>query len=553
VKIALAQINPTVGDFAGNRALIERAAHEAYAAGAHLAVFPELVVCGYPAEDLLLRDAFLAAHDRTLEALASTLPPDLCVLVGCLARNDERQRGGRALFNAVAAIEDGLVRIVARKSLLPTYDVFDELRYFEPWTKPEQNLIEVQGTRVGLVICEDSWNDDEFWRERLYQIDPVARVVGAGARVVVNLSASPWCAGRDEFRHRMFQQQSRRHDVPVICVNMVGGNVEMQFDGSSMALKPEGLAFAPVPFASMVRVVDTDAAWTQPFVPRAREEMWYRALTQGIHDYGHKFGLSQAVVGLSGGIDSALVATLAADALGPNNVVGVAMPSRYSSAHSVSDAEILAKNLGIRLEKLPIHALQGAFEQTLAPLFSGTKPGLAEENLQARVRGNLLMAFSNKFGPMVLTTGNKSESAVGYCTLYGDMCGALAPIADLWKTEVYALARWINRDGERIPQGSLVKPPSAELRENQRDTDSLPPYEELDPVLRCLVEQEMSTAAAARATGMDIERVQNLYGLVHKSEFKRYQYAPALRLTERSWGGRRMPVSHRFLRETTDA
>ncbi len=552
MKIALAQINPTVGDFAGNRRLIERAANSAHVAGAQLLVCPELSVCGYPAEDLLQREAFLAAHDRALEALASSLPPDVCVLVGCLARNHERERGGRALFNAVAAIEDGLVRIVARKSLLPTYDVFDELRYFEPWTKPEENLIDVQGQRVGIVICEDSWNDVEFWQKRLYQIDPVERVVAAGAKVVVNLSASPWCAGLDEFRHRMFQQQSRRHNVPVICVNMVGGNVEMQFDGSSMALKPEGLAFSPVRFESAVRVVDTDEPWTQPFTPLDKEEMWYRALTQGIRDYGHKFGLTKAVIGLSGGIDSALVATLAADALGRANVVGVAMPSRYSSDHSVRDAEALAKNLGIRCEKLPIVDLQGAFDKALAPLFAGTKPGLAEENLQARMRGNLLMAFSNKFGPMLLATGNKSECAVGYCTLYGDTCGALAPIADLWKTEVYALSRWINRERERIPQSSIDKPPSAELRDNQLDSDSLPPYDELDPVLRCLVEQELSTEAAARATGMDIERVQHLYGLVQRSEFKRYQYAPTLRLTERCWSGRRMPVSHRFLRETTD-
>lgn len=553
MKIALAQINPTVGDFAGNCRLIESAAHAASGAGASIVVLPELSVCGYPAEDLLQREAFLAAHDAALEGLANGLPPDICVLVGCLARNEEQARGGRPLHNAVAAIEDGLARIVARKSLLPTYDVFDELRYFEPWTRPERNLLEVAGTKIGVVVCEDSWNDAEFWQERLYHLDPVERVVAAGAQIVINLSASPWCAGLDSFRFRMFQAQSQRHDVPMVCVNMVGGNVAMQFDGSSMAVKPEGLAFAPVPFASALRVVDTEEAWTLPMEPRPLDEMRYRAVVQGIRDYGHKFGLPKAVVGLSGGIDSALVATLAADALGKDNVVGVSMPSSFSSDASVTDAQALASNLGIRFVKLPITGLQSAFATTLAPVFADTTPGLAEENLQARMRGGLLMAFSNKFGHMLLTTGNKSECAVGYCTLYGDTCGALAPIADLWKTEVYALARWINRDGERIPRGSIEKPPSAELRPDQRDTDSLPPYDELDPVLRCLVEKQMSCVATAQATGMDIERVQQLYATMQKSEFKRYQYPPSLRLTDRSWSGRRLPVSHLFLREIEGA
>lgn len=546
MKIALAQINPTVGDFAGNAALIERQAHAARLAGAQLAVFPELAICGYPAEDLLLRDGFLAAHDRTLEALTGALPPDLCVLVGCLARNPERADGGRALHNAVAAIEDGLVRIVARKSLLPTYDVFDEARYFEPWQHPEQNVFEVAGTRVGVVVCEDSWNDPEFFRERLYALDPVEAVVRAGAKIVVNLSASPWRAHLDEFRARMFAAQSQRHGVPVVCVNMVGGNVEMQFDGSALAVKSEGFAFQPVAFASALHVVDTDLPWTQELAALPIEAMWHKALTQGIADYARKFGLPRAVLGLSGGIDSALVATLAVDALGAENVVGLAMPSRYSSAHSVSDALALAHNLGIRCEQVAITDLQTSFEKTLAPVFAGTEPGLAEENLQARMRGALLMAFSNKFGHMLLTTGNKSECAVGYTTLYGDTCGALAPIADLWKTEVYALARWLNRDGARIPAGSLHKPPSAELRPGQLDTDSLPPYAELDPVLRCLVERDLSVAATARETGMPEAQVAKWFALVQRSEFKRYQYPPTIRITERSWGGRRMPVSHRF-------
>lgn len=552
MKIALAQINPTVGDFAGNCRAIEQAANAASRAGARVVVFPELSVCGYPAEDLLQREAFLLAHDRALESLANELPPDICVLVGCLARNGEKVSGGRPLHNAVAAIEDGLARIVARKSLLPTYDVFDESRYFEPWTRPQENLVEVAGVTLGIVVCEDSWNDAEFWHDRLYRIDPVERVVAAGAQVVVNLSASPWCAGLEEFRFRMFHAQSRRHGVPVLCVNMVGGNVEMQFDGNSMAVKPEGLAFVPVAFAPTLQVVDLAAPWTEALPAHPVEEMRYRAILQGIRDYGHKFGLPKAVLGLSGGIDSALVATLATDALGQDHVVGVAMPSRFSSEASVADARALAANLGIRLVELPIVDLQASYAATLADVFAGTSPGLAEENLQARMRAALLMAFSNKFGHMLLTTGNKSECAVGYCTLYGDTCGALAPIADLWKTEVYALARWLNRDSERIPRRSIDKPPSAELRPDQLDTDSLPPYDQLDPVLRCLVERQMTCAATAEATGMDLDRVQQLHATMQRSEFKRFQYPPTLRLTERSWGGRRMPVSHRFLREVGD-
>lgn len=548
MKIGLCQINPTVGDFAGNCARIERATHQAVRAGAHLVVFSELVVCGYPPEDLLLRRSFLEAHDRALADLAASLPPDVPVLVGCLARNESAEsRGGRPLYNAVALLEDGLPRIVARKSLLPTYDVFDELRYFEPWRHPERNLVEVHGRRIGIVVCEDSWNEVEFFGFRRYDLDPMQRLVDAGAELLINLSASPWRRGLERFRLEMVGTAARRHGVPIFYVNQVGGNVALQFDGASFAIDSQGgLAFEPVLFEEAVRVVDLDEPWSSRLQERPDPEMHYRALVQGVRDYAGKFGFPRAVLGLSGGIDSSVTAVLAADALGPENVVGLMMPSRYSSEQSLRDARALAHNLGIEHHVLSIESLRETFEGVLAPIFAGAEPNVAEENVQARARAVLLMAYSNKFGHILLTTGNKSEAAVGYCTLYGDMAGALAVIADLWKTEVYALARWINRDGERIPEPCLTKPPSAELRPGQVDRDSLPPYEVLDPVLRCLVEQELPVQETARRTGTPLETVAWIWRQVVRSEFKRYQYAPTLRVSDRCWGGRRMPVCHRF-------
>jgi NAD+ synthase (glutamine-hydrolysing) len=557
MKIALCQLNPTVGDFEGNRQRILEAAAEARRQGADWALFSELALSGYPPEDLLLRDGFLDAHDRALQELAGSLPPDLPCLVGCLERNpDARQRGGRALFNAAALCEDGLARVVARKALLPTYDIFDELRYFEPWPRPEENVVSICGRRIGITICEDAWNDPVFFGERQYPVDPVECVARSGAEVLVNLSASPWNRragdgeGKEVFRHRMLSAASARHGLPFLFVNQVGGNVGIQFDGGSMAIAADGrLAFQPRFFEEVVHVVDLDASFEiEPsWLPRV--EMQRRAIVQGIADYGRKFGMSDCVLGLSGGIDSALTAALAVDALGADHVTGVAMPSTYSSSHSLSDAEDLARNLDIRFHVVPIAGLQQAFGDSLAGVFAGTEPGLAEENLQARARGTLLMAVSNKFGGMLLTTGNKSEAAVGYCTLYGDMNGALAPIADLWKTEVWDLARWINRDGIRIPVSSIEKPPSAELRPDQLDTDSLPPYEKLDPVLRLLVEEDLPVPEVASRTGMDEERVADLFRKVMATEFKRFQYAPTVRVSPRCWGGRRMPVSHRFVDE----
>ena len=547
MRVALCQIDTTVGDFDGNVQRIVAAAEQAASEGAQLAVFPELAICGYPAEDLLLRAAFLDAHDAAMDALARRAPQGTALLVGCLERNAAAAAsGGRGLFNGVALVRDGRCEVVARKCLLPTYDVFDESRYFEPCASPEQNLVEVSGVSVGVVVCEDSWNDEAFFGRLSYAMDPVERVVAAGAQLVVNLSASPWARGRTALRARMVTAAARRHGVPMIYVNQVGGDVELQFDGGSFAATADGIAAQPVAFAEDVTVVDTATPWQEQLVEPELVGMQHAACVQGVRAYVQKFGFSKVVLGLSGGIDSALVATLAVDALGADNVIGVGMPSRYSSEHSVDDARALAENLGIAFHLLPIAPLQDAFDATLQPVFAGTDPGLAEENVQSRARGVLLMAYANKHGALLLTTGNKSECAVGYCTIYGDTNGALAPIADLWKTEVWAMARWLNREVERIPANSIDKPPSAELRPDQLDTDSLPDYEALDPVLRSLVEEERSVEATAAQTGMAREEVERLFRLVQNSEWKRYQYPPTLRLSDRCWRGRRMPVSHRY-------
>ena len=553
MRIGICQINPVVGDFDGNRERIEAAAAEVRGEGAQLAVFSELAICGYPSDDLLLREGFLRANDRSLQELAAHLPPDLPTLVGCLERNEG---DGRPLYNAVALLEDGLCRIVARKSLLPTYDIFDEARFFEPWREPKSNVISIAGKRVGITICEDAWNDEEFFSDRRYHLDPVEEVVSAGAEILVNLSASPWARrctdgrGKHEFRAEMLGAISARHQRPLVLVNQYGGNVGVQFDGGSNGYGPDGrCAIEPVYFERGCAVVDTEAEWACTPAPVDLREMQCQALEQGIRDYCRKFGFERVVLGLSGGIDSALTAALAANALGGDNVTGIAMPSRYSSDHSVADAEALARNFGLRYHKVPIDGLQDAWSTALHELFAGTEPGVAEENLQARSRGVILMAHSNKFGAMLLTTGNKSECAVGYCTLYGDMCGGIAPIADLWKTEVYELARWINRDGERIPAGSITKPPSAELRPDQLDTDSLPPYDELDPILRHLVELDLPVGEVAEQLGAERELVAELFRKVQRSEYKRVQYPPTVRVSDRCWDGRRVPASHRFVAE----
>ncbi len=407
MRVALCQIDATVGDLDGNAARIADFAARAQAGGAELAVFPELALCGYPPGDLLVRPSSLQANLTALAQLAERVPRDLDVLVGCIAANEAAaSRGGRAVHNAVALLQRGEARIVATKTLLPTYDVFDESRYFEPNQAPEHNVVTLRGRRVGVVICEDGWNDEHFFDQRNYAVDPVERVVRAGAEIVVNLSASPWSRGKETFRYRMVAAAAARHGVPMLYVNLVGGDVELQFDGGSLAVKATGVAAQPVAFREALLVVDTDAAWTETPAPAPVPAMQHAAIVQGIRAYVRKFGFERVVIGLSGGVDSALVATLAVDALGSGDVTGIGMPSDVSSEHSVTDAQALAHNLGIRFELLPIASLQRTFLGVLQPVFGSGPHGIAEENLQSRIRGTLLMAFENKHGQLLLTTGN---------------------------------------------------------------------------------------------------------------------------------------------------
>jgi len=543
LKIALLQLNSTIGAFAANRQKLVSAYLAACAQGAEFVLAPELFLCGYPPRDLLQRADFIEANLAALAETASAVGAvPLCV--GYVSRNAERP--GRGLRNSAAILQHGAVVWRTHKSLLPTYDVFDEDRYFEP----AQQLapFAFAGHRLGITICEDIWNDEDFWPERLYRRDPVKELIAGGADVILNLSASPWCEGKERTRLAMLQRLARDERVPLVQVNLVGANDELIFDGHSVALDARGEVLARgAGFAEEIVVVDlAEPPAVGPADFPVREQLLHGALTLGIRDYVRKCGFKSVLVGLSGGIDSALVAALAADALGPENVWGVAMPARYSSAGSLSDAAALAKNLGIRHDVLPIEPVFESVEHQLSGVFAGTKPNEAEENFQSRLRGLMLMALSNKFGALVLTTGNKSEMAVGYCTLYGDMCGALAVIADVFKTDVYRLARWINRERVIIPVDSLQKPPSAELRHNQKDQDSLPPYEILDGILAAYVLHNLSPAEIV-ARGYAAATVQDVINKVTFSEYKRRQAAPGLKVSPRAFGmGRRVPVAQQF-------
>jgi NAD+ synthetase len=544
MRIGLLQLNATVGAFDKNRARLEEAYREAVDRGAQLVLAPELFLCGYPPRDLLLRDDFVQRGLDTLDALAAAVG-GTPLIAGYVDRNPARP--GRPLHNAAAVIRNG--RIIHRvvKSLLPTYDVFDEDRYFEPAEKVAP--VEIDGHRIAVTICEDIWNDADFWPVRRYRRDPVRELAAAGAELIVNISASPWERGKETTRLAMLRRVASDERVPLVQVNMVGGNDELIFDGHSVALNAHGDVVAlGAGFAEEVLVVDTDAPSPAPALtpPANQEEQLFRALALGVRDYVAKCGFKSVVLGLSGGIDSALVAVIAAEALGKERVWGVSLPSRYSSAGSLTDAEQIARKLGIRYDVLPIAGPVAEAEKTLGSVFAGRTPDLTEENIQSRLRGLLLMALSNKFGPLVLTTGNKSELAVGYCTLYGDMCGALAVIADVLKTEIYALARWINRDGEIIPLSTIEKPPSAELRPNQTDQDSLPPYDVLDRVLRRYVVDEADPMLPA-SEGIAPEVVREVLNKIVFSEYKRRQAAPGLKVSPRAFGmGRRVPIAQGF-------
>lgn len=542
MKIALAQINTTVGDFDRNIAAVIRAYHQARDAGARIVVAPELATCGYPPRDLLAKEHFVDANLRALQELAAATH-DAGLVVGYV---DRCQGAGRSLTNSVALLRNG--RIVARrhKSLLPSYDVFDEDRYFEPAT---ENLpVDFDGQSLGLTVCEDLWNDEDFWRDqRRYANDPVQGLLTAGVDIILNASASPWHLEKESLRHDMLRSLAKKAKKPVVYCNLVGGNDELVFDGGSMVFNAKGKLIAQCKaFAEDLIVVDVEKA---PMIEPADfcdEENVFRALVLGVRDYMGKCGFKQAVIGLSGGIDSALTAVVAAEALGRENVRGVAMPSQYSSEGSRTDARVLAGNLGIQFDEIPIEEQFNAVRHRLADVFAGRDEDVTEENIQARIRGVTMMAMSNKFGSLLLTTGNKSELAVGYCTLYGDMCGGLAVISDVPKTLVYRISKWINRNGEIIPEDTITKPPSAELRPDQKDQDSLPEYDILDAILEryvvdCRSVQEIITE------GFDEGVVRKIVRLIDLNEYKRRQAAPGLKVTSKAFGmGRRMPIAQRF-------
>jgi NAD+ synthase (glutamine-hydrolysing) len=553
MKIALAQFNPTVGDFAGNTARILALATEAKERGANLAVFSELCLCGYLPQDLLERPAFIERNKRELKALAAKLP--LPAIVGYAGKNSNGT--GKAIANKAALLSGGKIVFEQSKMLLPTYDVFDESRYFQPATK--QSVYEFGGEKLGITICEDVWNDKNFWAVRLYDRDPVTELAAQGTQVLINISASPYTIDKRGLRVDMLRSTAMTHKLPVVYVNQVGGNDSLIFDGASMALTADGkVAAQGAAFEEDLVLFDTATGEGEIHEqPREEIEYAYRALVLGTRDYVHKCRFAKTLVGLSGGIDSAVVAAIAVDALGAENVLGVSMPGPFSSEGSKTDAEAVARNLGIEFKTIPITSVYESYLAALKPVFGKRKPDVAEENIQARIRGNYLMALSNKFGSMVLSTGNKSELAVGYCTLYGDMAGGLAVISDVPKLMVYALAEYVNQKARReagnskaevIPKSTIEKPPSAELRENQKDVDSLPPYDVLDRILKSYIEDVRGPQEIADKYGYDLKLVREIAALVDRSEYKRKQAAPGLKLTSRAFGfGRPFPIAQRFV------
>ena len=544
MKIALAQFNPTVGDFSGNSSRILDFALQAQTRGADLAVFSELCLCGYLPQDLLERPAFIERNLVELKALAEKLP--IPAIVGYAGKVENPT--GKSIANKAALLCGGKVAFEQSKMLLPTYDVFDESRYFQP--AREQFVFPLSGERLGITICEDIWNDKNFWSKRLYERDPVAELVGKGTTVLINISASPYTIDKRAFRFDMLHSLARHHHHPIVYVNQVGGDDSLVFDGASVAIMPDGsVAAQACAFEEDLVIFDTCIGRGELHaLPNEELEYSYRALVVGTRDYVGKCGFKKVLVGLSGGIDSAVVAAIAAAALGPESVLGVSMPGPFSSEGSRRDAEQVARNLGISLLVLPITDVFNSYLTALKPAFADLPPGVAEENIQARIRGNFLMALSNKFGSMVLSTGNKSEMAVGYCTLYGDMAGGLAVVSDVPKMMIYALARWLNREREVIPEASIEKPPSAELRPNQTDQDELPPYEILDRILKAYVEEVKSAEEIADHFGFDIDLVRKTVRRVDRNEYKRKQAPPGLKITSRAFGfGRPFPIAQRFI------
>ena len=544
MKIALAQINPTVGDFAGNSAKILEFAQRAAERGADLVVFSELCLCGYLPLDLIERPQFIDRNERELACLAKRLP--IPSIVGYAARANGLT--GKSAANAAALLANGKIEFVQQKMLLPTYDVFDESRYFQPAT--EQQIFSLSGENLGITVCEDIWNDKTFWAKPLYDRDPVAELVAKRASLIINISGSPYTIDKRELRLDMLRALAKSHGLPVVYVNQVGGNDSLVFDGESVVVMPDGRIPAHArSFEEDLVLFDTKTASGELYSrPSTELDLVLQALICGTHDYVCKSGFRAVVVGLSGGIDSSVVAAVAVAALGRENVLGISMPGPYSSEGSRADARQLAANLGIEFQTIPITDVFQSYRTTLADAFRGRQEDVTEENLQARVRGNLLMALSNKFGSMVLSTGNKSEMAVGYCTLYGDMAGGLAMLSDVPKTMVYALAGLINRERELIPIASIEKPPSAELRPNQKDQDSLPLYDVLDRILGAYIEDVKSPGEIASQYGFDIELVRSIAKKVDRNEYKRRQAPPGLKITSRAFGlGRPFPIVQKFV------
>lgn len=543
MKIALGQINPTVGDFTGNPKKIIESSRQALALGAEMILFPELAVCGYPPRDLLEKPAFVERNQQVVNEIARAVP-QLTVICGFVS--PAKVETGKSVMNSAAVLREGAVQFVQSKMLLPTYDVFDESRYFDP--AESQRVLPFAGKEFALTICEDAWNDKHFWHRRLYRVDPVDELLHAGGNMVLNISASPFHLGKRELRHQMLATIARDNKVPVLFVNQVGGNDSLIFDGSSMVIAPDGRIVAQAKsFEEDLVIFDSETMQgdmhEQVAVGIASA---YAALVLGTCDYVRKCGFSKVVIGLSGGIDSALTAAIAVDALGKENVTGMAMPSQYSSEHSVKDARELACKLGIRFEVIAIGDVFDGYRKVLEPLFAGMQEGVAEENLQSRIRGNILMAFSNKFGALVLTTGNKSEVGVGYCTLYGDMVGGLGVISDVPKTMVYELSRYINSIKPIIPQSTIDKPPSAELRPGQKDSDTLPPYDVLDNILEDYVEDYLSAEQIASNRNYEVKLVRDVIRMIERSEYKRQQAAPGLKITRKAFGmGRRFPIAQK--------
>jgi NAD+ synthase (glutamine-hydrolysing) len=567
MKIAIAQLNPTIGNLTFNTQNILEAAHRVIEQEANILLTPELSLCGYPPRDLLLDPSFIDAMATQVKTLAEQLPPSLATLVGIATPNDRaRLTGGKPLHNSIALLQKGKVQHIFHKRLLPTYDVFDEHRYFEPggkinWFEVDRDSLEVTDTssdqtwKIGVTICEDLWNDEEFWGQRNYPHNPLSELAESEVDLIVNLSASPYTVGKQTLREKMLHHAATRYQKSMIYVNQVGGDDDLIFDGNSVAFNPSGeVIYRAKNCQTDLIVLELDIeqkdllkASIAP-LPKCEEAEIWNALVLGVRDYVRKCGFSKIVLGLSGGIDSALVAAIAAEAIEAENVLGVLMSSPYTSKASVDDALSLAENLGIFTHTFQIGDLMTTYDRTLEPLFTGTKPGISEENLQSRIRGNLLMAIANKFGHLLVSTGNKSEMAVGYCTLYGDMNGGLAAIADVPKTRVYALCEWLNtrQPGiEVIPRNILIKPPSAELKPDQTDQDSLPPYEILDDILHRLIHHHQSPTQII-AAGHDAHIVTKVIQLVTRAEFKRRQAPPGLKITDRAFGtGWRMPIAAR--------